>query len=107
MFTRSNRSLRAVAARNNQRKVSAMTEILDGSGYVVFRIPTNLKETIMTNKNFWQLSYTIHTGRRGAPTKHRGMYLSKDSAEQAMRRVIRVQHGKVRNIVLTNKKENY
>lgn len=83
------------------------TEILDGSGYVAFRIPTKLKETVMAHKNFWQLSYTIHTGRRGAPTKHRGMYTNKANAEQAMRRVIRVQHGKVRNIVLTNTKENY
>jgi len=82
-------------------------EILDNSGYVAFRIPNNLKETIMTRKNFWQLSYTIHTGRKGRPTLHRGLYLSKDAAEQAARRVIRVQHGKVRNIVLTNKKENY
>jgi len=84
-----------------------MIEISDGLGYTVFRIPNNLKETIMARKNFWQLSYTIHTGRRGAPTKHRGMYTDKANAEQAARRVIQVQHGKVRNIVLTNKKENY
>jgi hypothetical protein len=83
-------------------------EILDQSGYVVFRIPNSLKETIMSKKNFWQLSYEIARKEgRGRPTKHRGMYLSKDSALAAMRRVVKVQHGKVRRIVLTNAKENY
>ena len=84
------------------RKFANTIEIFSGEGYVADRVHRNTQPG-----NFWQLSYDIHTGRPGRPTHHKGMYITKSAAEQAARRVIVVQAPKVRNVVLTNTRENY
>lgn len=88
------------------RNFAANVEILTGDGYVATKVHRAIIRELGTG-NFWQLSYDIHTGRRGRPTHHKGMYLTKESAEKAARRVIVVQAPKVRNVVITNTKADY
>lgn len=62
----------------------------------------------MAPKKIWHLTLTLHTGRQGRPATCHDSFTSKAAAQKYLSEIVRAWGGGgVRNIVLTNVKENY